>query len=157
MDIIDMNCCTGGEPGGGGGKCSIGAGDELMPMRPSDIGIRTLRLRAAPIYKARHQCNDGSVTKAPPLPYQSTRCHVNGATDAVKTLGKKHRASDSSGSINGSLDSIGIVAVAVSCNRWSRVERESSKHTHTPLAPKFLALKTPSMSNVGYCLSFHLC
>lgn len=49
IDIMDMNCCNRGEPGDGGGKCSTGAGDTLMPVRPSDMGISTLRLRAAPI------------------------------------------------------------------------------------------------------------
>jgi hypothetical protein len=73
----------------------------------------------------------GNAIAAQPLPYQSTRCHINSAADAVKSLGKKYGSTDCSCRINGSLDSIGVVAVGVACNRRSRAERRSSKSNHT--------------------------
>jgi hypothetical protein len=127
MDIIDMNCCTGGEPGDGGGKCNTGAGDARMPVRPSDIGMTTLRLRAAPICKhiTRHQqaCSGRVVPMVGT--HQCSRCHVDGAANAVEALRKEYSAAGGGGSINRGLNGVCVIAVAVAC---------SSSQSHTMLA-----------------------
>jgi hypothetical protein len=103
IDIMDMNCCRGGEPGAGAGKCSTGAGDALMPVRPVDMGMSTLKLRAVPICKNEmSRCKVGGCR----MRHQSSRCHVDGAADAVEPLRQKHCAANPCSGINSSLDGI---------------------------------------------------